>query len=340
MLNIKKVQNLYGLVGKLNEFKSHYDDEFNKIPKADERINFGNLDDVFSGPGINEKKDILEKLLDMYLIKVNKLDREKTAFYDSEILPDIEELIDRTNMKGNKLIEQLYNIAIDYVIENIDEYYKNVFSQKSLAKVLLINDKNISTRLLAKGICKKNFYNKDEMDLAVKEVLSGKHWKDVAEDFGINHHTLKNEVTKIKDWEMRYNKTDAYRDITHNEIIELLGGIAIKAGLGIHSEHITRYKTNLDGRFKRIDLVCKDGNDILAAIEVEIKNDIHKSLNNLIKYYEDAKLRVLFVSEDKLEEAIVLRNKLTNVSSVKVVKISKDIENCFKGMIKEVKNLK
>lgn len=121
----------------------------------------------------------------------------------------------------------------------------------------------------------------------------------------------------------------------HNEVIERLGGVAIKAGLEVYSEHVTRYNANIGDNFKRIDLVGKIDEKIIVAIEVEISNDLTKSINNLIHKYKDAKLRILFVSGDKLEEAIRIRNDLTSMLDVKVIKIHKGFEKSFYSMLKE-----
>lgn len=339
MLTIEKVKKIYELVKRINKLKEVYGAEIRKIEEERKIITLENIEFVFANSSItsiNQKKLILEELLNIYLAKAQILDATKTSFKMEEVIPGLDELILKTHVTGNKLIELLYIIAVDFVQANLEDYYNNKFTQKEIASLLLVSDKGISTRLLKLNISKKKFYDKETIDMAIKEVCKGKKPKVVSEELKINESTLGNEIRKIKKKEIYYNDRDA-ADIGHDEVIERLGGVAIKAGLDVYSEHITRYKANIGNGFRRIDLVCKKEEEIIAAVEVEISNDLTKSLNNLVKEYKDAKLRILFVHESKLEEAIRIRNQLISEAEVKVIKIHKGFEESFSYMLKENK---
>lgn len=201
MLTIEKVRKLYELVKRIKKMKEIYGDKIRSIEEERKVITLDNLDFVFANSiitNINQKKSILEELLNIYLCKAQTLDNTKVCFDKIEVIPSIDELILKTHITGNKLTEQLYNIGVDFVQANLEDYYNNMFTQKEIANLLLISDKCISTRLLKLNISKKNFYDKEKIEMAVKEVYRGEICKVVSEKFKINKYTLKNEVRKLK----------------------------------------------------------------------------------------------------------------------------------------------
>lgn len=344
-ITAETAMDLYTIIFRFNALLEDYRNQIYELEKFEINNKDKTLNNVFNYvkiKAVNEKAEILQAILDSYnnkacYIRNNKLDKYRLA----DIIPEIEEY--KINKERDLILKNIKIIITDFMYKYKKEYFNNLFSQKDLSKLFpCISEKMMSVLLNSNGIRRKTCMSENDKKLAIELYREGKAFEEISEQVGKSISTLRKLIATQKKDEIFRNNLAKLEGITHNAVLEALG-IALTnfKEISLYSEHITRYNKDIKELndidiFKNIDLIGAINNNVIFSVEVEINNNIEKSLYNLINYYKNAKLKVLYVTENKLEYAVQLRNKFTNQLNVKVYKIYEGFDRDFRNDVRRL----
>jgi predicted transcriptional regulator len=340
------VGKLYKIVASMDSLLKQYNESID-IAKNMLNSNFS-IDAV--GCFLNQKdklplkKATLEKVINSYerIIKDFATRENNWDYYSPE---EMDSLIPKReayaiDMSEDKLKKILIEIIIDYIELNKNDYNQRKFHAVDLAIIFRFPEQSISHHLLKKGIRTKRNLTDGDLE-EIKKLYSQGITKDkIADQLNLSESTVYQHILKFKRNESERNRKNSVED-SHNEVItKLIKRVPISDDICIYSEHITRYNDRkilsvLDAseiQFN-IDLVILNKNEPIVSVEVEISNDLEKSLRNLKNYYPKCKYKALFVTSKKLEKAIRIRNNISSDGEIHVFKISRGYDEDFKSDI-------
>jgi len=164
---------------------------------------------------------------------------------------------------------------------------------------------------------------------------------ETAKIMGINRSTVSNYYSKFKKNIDKRNAKDPI-DIPHHDIIsKLIEQIPKKDSFIIYSEHIDGYRkrkilnnVQYSHIFENCDLIVFRDHIPFIYVEVEINNDVEKSLLNLNKYYKECAYKVLYTTEEKWEEANSFKKNMNIPENIHILKIVQNFEKDFKSDIR------
>ncbi|PHS33632.1 MAG: hypothetical protein COA82_08235 [Alkaliphilus sp.] len=285
---------------------------------------------------LETKIELLKSILSSYEEKIkNAAEKGITEFTISNSIPSWKEY--NSKLTFEEIRETLHSIIGDYA--RLSQKY----AIKDLAIIFSISEKMVSVNLLKKEIRSRSRIDLATHDLIFKLYSDGLTLSETAKKLDISYSTISNYFSDFKNRETIRNSKNNI-NITHNEAIErLVRTIPQDENITIYSEHLAEYSSNsiLEATgykeiFEYADLVVFFKDKPIIYVEVEIKNDISKSLANLNARYPESRYKALFVVANKLNDATRIRNDYKNSFGIHAYKLAVGFTDDFKSDIRKI----